>query len=260
MKYLTDDLIYSLDPVKFAELVGFPDLDEWQREALRYKGDRMLLCCSRQAGKSTVTAIRALHQVLFAPGSLVLLVSPSQRQSSELFKKVTGLIKALPVEPEKIEDNRLSVHLSNQSRIVSLPSSEQTVRGYSGAALIILDEASRIPDSLFYSLTPMVATSGGTMILLSTPAGKRGFFHEAYISDEWHKFTITAEDVPRIPADFLERERKQIGDFYYKQEYDCKFMEPEGSLFTLDQIEGCVSDEVEAWNFTFKGVSINETD
>ncbi len=252
MRLLTDDLLYSLSPVKFASLVGFSDLDDWQEESLNYTGDRLLLCCSRQAGKSTVTAIRALHEIIFNPGSLVLLVSPSQRQSSELFKKVTQLIKHLPEQPEKTEDNRLSLTLKNDSRLVSLPSSDR-VRGYSGPSLVIADEASRIPDTLFHSgISPMLATSGGQLILLSTPAGKRGFFYQAYDGDEWHTITVTAGQVPRIPADFLERERKAIGDFYYKQEYECQFMEPEGSLFTLEQIQDCFTDDFDGWDISIK--------
>ena len=253
MKSLTDDLKLALDPARFAQMIDV-EPDEWQKAALRYKGKKLLLCCSRQSGKSTVSAIIALHRIIYHPRSLVLLVSPSQRQSSELFKKITELIKILPITLEKVEDNRLSVTLKNGSRIVSLPSTEATIRGYSGADLIIIDEASRVPDHLFFSISPMVAVSGGQILLLSTPAGTRGFFHSAYISesDEWEKITVTAEQCPRIDADFLAKERDQIGDFYFRQEYLCEFLEPEGSLFTLEQIENCFSDEFDGWDISIK--------
>jgi len=250
---LISDLKLAADPVQFAKMLGF-DPDPWQETALRWTGKKLLMCCSRQAGKSTVSAILALHKILFNPGALVLLVSPSQRQSQELFKKVTELIKILPISLEKIEDNKLSVQLKNGSRIVSLPSTEATIRGYSGASLIIIDEASRVPDHLFFSISPMVAVSGGQILLLSTPAGQRGFFHSAYISegDEWEKITVTAEQCPRISAEFLEREREQIGDFYFRQEYLCEFLEPEGSLFTLEQIEACFTNEFDGWDISIK--------
>ncbi len=253
MKSLTSNLKYALDPVRFAEMLGF-EPDPWQETALRWTGKKLMMCCSRQAGKSTVSAIVALHRIMFSPGSLVLLVSPSQRQSGELFKKVTELIKMLPAKVEKVEDNRLSVTLRNSSRIVSLPSTEATIRGYSGASLIIIDEAARVPDHLFFSISPMVAVSGGQILLLSTPAGQRGFFHNAYFSEgnEWEKITVTAEQCPRISADFLEKERGQIGDFYFKQEYLCEFLEPEGSLFTLEQIEACFTDEFDGWDISIK--------
>jgi len=254
MKSLTANLKLALDPVLFAGQLGFNDLDEWQEKALTYKGDKLLLCCSRQAGKSTVSAIKAIHEIIFNPGSLVLLVSPSQRQSGELFKKCNELLKALPLQIGRTKDNKLSLTLENGSRIVSLPSTEATIRGYN-ADLICIDEASRVPDSLFFSISPMVSVSGGSLILLSTPAGKRGFFYENYSSDNWERLTVTAKDCPRISDSFLKEERKQIGDFYFKQEYLCQFLEPEGSLFTLEQIEDCFVDEFDGWNISIKGVA-----
>jgi hypothetical protein len=260
LKLLTSDLMLALDAVKFAEMLGV-EADPWQQTALRWKGKKLLMCCSRQAGKSTVSAIIALHRIIFVPGSLVLLVSPSQRQSSELFKKVSEFIKLLPVQLEKIEDNKLSLQLKSGSRVVSLPSTEATIRGYSGASLIIVDEAARLPDHIFFSISPMVAVSQGQMILLSTPAGKRGFFHDAYTSegDEWELITVTADQCPRISAEFLEKERAQIGDFYFRQEYLCEFLEPEGSLFTLEQINNCFTDDFDGWDISIKrGVILSE--
>jgi len=50
----------------------------------------------------------------------------------------------------------------------------------------------------------------------------------------------------------LKRERDSIGDFYYRQEYNCEFLEPEGSLFTLQQIEDCFTDDFDGWNISIK--------
>ncbi len=127
------DLRLAGDRVAFArERLGFQP-DPWQEQVLCSHGRRSLLNCCRQSGKSTTTAILALHQSLYGSGSLTLLISPSLRQSSELFKKVTDLLALLPVRPALTEDNRLSLRLKNGSRIVSLPSKEATVKGFSGA-------------------------------------------------------------------------------------------------------------------------------
>ena len=255
MRVLTSNLIHHLDPVLFAEGALKYKLDDWQEKALRWTGKKMALCCSRQAGKSTVSAIIAAHRALFTSKSLTLLISPSQRQSSELFKKIVGELNKLPDQPRRVEDNRLSITLDSGSRIVSLPSTEATVRGFSGASLIIIDEASRVPDQLYYSITPMVAVSGGQIILLSTPAGKRGFFHQAWTSENegWEKISVTGQECPRITADFLEQEKKAIGEFWFRQEYLCEFLEPEGSLFSLEEIEDAFSDEVEGWDISIRG-------
>jgi len=140
------DLKYALDPFQFAvDCLGITP-DPWQQEVLRAASKRIILNCSRQAGKSTVAAIIALHQIIFYEESLVLLISPSLRQSAELFRKVTDMMKRLPLPPSLIEDNKLSLQLKTGSRIISLPGEEANVRGYSNVTLIIEDEAARVSD------------------------------------------------------------------------------------------------------------------
>jgi len=85
---LARNLELRLDAAAVMEHAGMPP-DAWQVRLLRSRAERTLLLCSRQSGKSTVTAAMALHEVVFHPKSLVLLLSPSLRQSQELFRKVT---------------------------------------------------------------------------------------------------------------------------------------------------------------------------
>jgi hypothetical protein len=63
--------------------------------------------------------------------------------------------------------------LANGSRIISLPGDEETIRGYSGVRRLIVDEASRVLDPLYFAIrpmrAPMRAVSQGRMICLSTP-------------------------------------------------------------------------------------------
>jgi len=172
---LASDLRMALDPATFArEALGFAP-DPWQERVLRWSGKRLLLNCCRQSGKSSTAAILALHRALFYPRNLILLVSPSLRQSSELFRKVMNFYRQLEAVPPEAE-SALRLELKNGSRIVSLPGKEGTIRGFSGVALIVEDEAARVPDDLYRAVRPMLAVSGGRLILISTPAGRRGHF------------------------------------------------------------------------------------
>ena len=179
MEKLAHDLTLGLDPVAFAYELGFI-CDDWQASVLRSSSKRLLLNCSRQSGKSSTAAILALHETLYHAKRLVLLISPSLRQSNELFRKVTDFSNKLSTKRKLIEDNRLSCTFENKSRIVSLPSSEATIRGFSGANLIIEDEASRVDDELYRAIRPMLAVSNGRLILMSTPFGKRGHFYKEW--------------------------------------------------------------------------------
>ncbi|HYV34464.1 MAG TPA: hypothetical protein VE988_02095, partial [Gemmataceae bacterium] len=77
----------ALDPTRLLSAQGMTP-DSWQRDVLFSQARDILLNCSRGAGKSRVTSALALHTALFRPRSLVLLVSRSLRQASELFRYV----------------------------------------------------------------------------------------------------------------------------------------------------------------------------
>ena len=236
-----------LDPAAMAGVAGL-EPDPWQLEVLRSTADRLLLNCSRQTGKSTVTALLAIHTAHRRPESLVLLVSPSLRQSGELFKKAREIHAALDTTLETTAESALRLELSNGSRIVSLPGNEQTVRGYSGVQLLAIDEAARVPDDLYLSIRPMLAVSGGRLMALSTPFGTRGWWYEAWVSGEpWERFEIPAWRCPRISREFLEAERQAMGSWWFAQEYECRFQESESQPFERVFVEQAFSEKVDAW-------------
>ena len=169
----------TLDPVElFRRAVG-SDPDTWQRDLLTTPARRVLLMASRQSGKSTVTAVMALHQVLYSPGSLTLCVSPSLRQSSELYRKVVVGLGKMGQDVSIEAQSALRLETKAGSRVISLPGSEATVRGYSRPDLILVDEAARVDPALIEgALRPMLATAPDSrMVLLSTPWGKSGTFY-----------------------------------------------------------------------------------
>src|SRR5260370_41611855 len=146
--------------------------DPWQQQLLTTDAARMLLLASRQAGKSQVAAALALGTALLKPRSPVLLLSPTLRQSGELFRKVLDLFNAIGRPLAVVAESALRLELSNGSRILSLPGTEATVRCFSGVAMLIIDEAARVADSLYYSVRPMLPVSQGRLVALSTPFAK----------------------------------------------------------------------------------------
>ena len=155
------------------------------------------------------------------------------------------------MQPRRIEDNRLSLEYETGSRIVSLPSKEATVRGFSGVDLIVGDEAARIPDDLMAAVRPMLAISNGKLLLMSTPFGKRGFFHSAWEDggDTWERIRITAHECPRIVEAFLQEERREIGDLWFRSEYLVEFCDTVDSVFAYEDIMAAFCDTVEPLEF-----------
>jgi hypothetical protein len=192
---------------------------------------------SRQAGKSTMSSALAVHRAVFFDRSLILLVSPTLRQSGELQRKCMRFYDL--VDPDHnglVEDAKLSIQLTNGSRIIALPGQEDNLRGYSAPDLIIEDEASRVKDDLHIAIRPMLATNPGRLVLLSTPNGKLGHFYRIWTEGgpEWLKVKVTADQISRISKEFLDNERLNMTESQFLQEYCGEFMEAEGAVFSSD--------------------------
>jgi hypothetical protein len=241
----------NLDAAQFAERrLGFVP-DDRQRAVLLSKTKRGMLNCSRQWGKSTVAAAMAVHRAYTRAGSLVLVASPTERQSAEFLRKAAGMLLQLGIAPRGDGDNAISLALPNGSRLVGLPGVEGTVRGFSAVSLLLVDEAARVTDAMYKALRPMLAVGRGDLWLMSTPWGRRGFFYDnwAHGGEEWARVSVPATECPRIDAAFLEEERAQMGNSWFRQEYMCEFMDGGAGVFDLDLVEQALDDGVTPLNF-----------
>ncbi len=247
--------------------------DRWQTNVLRTPKSQILLLCSRQVGKTLVAAALALRTALLEAPALVLVLTPSERQSSEFLRRIKELHEALrqPLSvagrvqslyekraaeagkdddyfrlPAKSRESSLQMHLDNGSRIIGLPTSEGKIRVYSSVSLLVIDEASRVDDILYRAMRPMLAVSRGRLLALSTPFGKRGWFHDEWHGvGDWERVQITAEQCPRITPAFLAEERRALGERWYRQEYDCAFLECMDAAFAAADIQAALSEDID---------------
>jgi phage terminase large subunit len=232
-------LALLLDPSLILHAQGLAP-DPWQRDLLLSREPYLLLNCARQTGKSTTVAAVALQQLLTAAGALVLVVAPSERQSHELFRKVLSAYQSLGQPIPAAKSNQSELELENGSRLVALPGREETIRSFSGVDLLILDEASRVPDDLYRSVRPMLAVSRGRLLALSTPFGQRGWFYEEWVgAGPWQRIQVPWSMCPRIAADFIAEETRALGQAWVDQEYNGLFTAMEGLVFP--DFEICVA-------------------
>jgi hypothetical protein len=233
---------YWLDPVAiFADMGMKPD--PWQSRFVRSYARSSLLLCSRQSGKSTATGAMSAMTAIREPGSLILLLSPTLRQSGELFRdKVLPAYRAAcerGAGVPSVAETALSLHLANGSRVVSLPENEAGIRGFSGVAMIVIDEASRVSDALYLAVRPMLATTNGRLVALTTPFGKRGWFHREWEEGgpSWERTQAKATECPRVTRAFLAEELRALGERAYAQEYECAFNDSVDSVFSDTDIQ-----------------------
>ncbi len=252
----TTQAAHLIDPVLWVESYGIirsrtgePGLlDEKQKEILRSDHKRIIINCHRQWGKSSLASALVFHRALFYPGSLCLLIAPSLRQSLENFRKIIDSMDGFDPKPEMEEDTKLTLMLANKSRIVSLPGSQKTIRGFSGPDVVVVDEAAQADDALFDAVLPMLTSNPvGRLILASTPWGRRGFFYRTWVGESpgWHRVQVRAQDNLRLSPPFLEEMRAELGDFKYKQEFECEFLELESAFFSGVEVESIFSSAIQ---------------
>ena len=237
------------------------DPDPWQMEVLTSPSNRLLLNCCRQSGKSTVLGALGLHTALSRPDALVLCLSPSQRQAGELYRKMIQLFDATPNLPAITKLSELRLEFSTRSRIVIVPADERRgVRGYSRPDLVLFDEASGIPDDVFSAARPLFAThSRGKFVLSSTPRGQRGTFYEEWVRGSgWQRWTVPADQCPRISPEFLDSERATLGSNWYLQEYFCQFLQPLLAVFDYEKIDAASDPDLQPLRETplFKSLKV----
>jgi len=244
---LTPQDRYWADPSAIMTDAGFSP-DNWQRRVLESAASEILLLATRQGGKTLASSALVLQTALREPGSLTLILSPSQRQSSEMLNaKVLPLYRSIEAKHPtyvsgpgrlKLPTNKTEIEFRSGSRIIALPDNIKTVVGYSGASLLVIDEAAQASDALYSTVRPMMATSQGRIIALSTPFGRRGFFFEEWENGAgWYRECVTADECPRIPREFLATEKKRQGERWFMQNFYCTFHAPIDSLFDPADIE-----------------------
>jgi hypothetical protein len=227
-------------PVEFALSVGI-EPDPWQVEVLASDHPRKILCCGRQTGKSTVGAVLAVHKALTRPGSTVLVVAPGERQAKLLFSKARRLYEQAGHPLPAHSHRRTGLELANGSIIEALPAVERTTRGYS-VDLLIVDEAAAVADMDYHGILPALIATQGEQVLLSTPRGKRGFFHEIWHgAEDWQRMMVRSDEVGRIRPEDLEVFRSTMPEQFFHQEFHCEWLDTEGSLFSYDDIESALA-------------------
>jgi phage FluMu gp28-like protein len=233
------------DPVVFAEtILGFCPF-QYQAELLRSQSKRIVACWARQTGKTTAIAVKVVHFAFTNAKTTTLIVSRGLRQSMIMFGVIEGMVKTHPIlRKSVVKATRTLIELRNGSHIIALPCGPDgsSLRGHT-AHLVVMDEAAFMPEDVIASVIfPMLATTNGRAIMLSTPWGRDHMFYRSFKNPNYWSQHVRAEECPRISKEFLEEQRLDIGELRYKMEYEAEFVEDENSFFKQDLIRECVED------------------
>ncbi len=236
---LMAEVLAALDPaVVFEHAFGLAPMPH-QLNYLRERRSIVVLK-SRQSGFSTAAGAVVIHNAVYRAGSMTVVLSPTQKQSAA----ITGIARAgiRAIGKPLIGDSVSMLKLANGSRILSLPGSARSARGWT-ADLLIIDEAGYLDPETWTAASALVAT-GGRMIVQSTPAGRNPFqdlWNDPPAS--WATFKVRSDEVPTITAAFLEGARRQMSEADYGAEYGCQFLtEGMGGWFSPDRLAALTTD------------------
>ncbi len=217
-------------------------LDQWQKDVLDRKGN-LCLRSGRQVGKSTIISIKAGEYAMNNPGKSIMVVAKVERQALLLFEKILSYIyqkNKLLIKKGKDRPTKHKLMLKNKSVIHCLPVGESGygVRGFT-IDLLIADEAAFIPAEVWAAITPMLATTGGDIWLLSTPFGRQGYFYDCFSDENYKKFHVSTPEVAEGRPEAmkermlenLEREQKRMTKLQFAQEYLGEFVDELRQLF-----------------------------
>lgn len=267
------ELLAVTDPISYLASLGLEPFP-WQVEVLETPANRVLLLCARQSGKSTIVAGKVGHRVRYQRNAEHIIVCPSQDQSKLVMRKLEQFVLADVRFPIPTNDSVFEKYWGkSRQRVIALPGSERSVRGYSDPATIIADEASRIQDDTYRAFRPWMTGGKTDLIAMTTPFGKRGWFWEAWEqSDRWHKILVrvawevrdgrlvpampedefkaywaergvSAHYSPRHTREWCEEELDEIGEFAFRQEYCCEFLDVSDQFFSHDMIQRALVDD-----------------
>ncbi len=247
------------DAVAYAEKKLGITLDDWQKEYIAHEGNTVVRA-GRQSGKSFAESLRVALFALLNPKTSTLIIASVDRQSIELLEKVKAQIMGLAKAQIKGTPTFHKIELKNGSIIRAEPAG-QTGYGLRGFTVdkLVADEAHYIPNAVFIAVRPMLATTGGTIDLLSTPKGNEGYFYdccdpEHELSEEFFQIHVTTKEVysQRLAwtkewregrLTWLGTEKKTLTKLQFAQEYEAVFLDALQQFYPLKLIESCYLED-----------------
>lgn len=240
------------DPIYFAKtyfkivhvdkgLIPFT-LYEYQEEAIeKFQNTRnMIMCASRQCGKTSVATVILLHAALFNPTKLIAILANKAATAREILKRVKTAYEYLPdfLKGGVREWNKGSVEFENGSIIMAEASSSDNIRGKT-VFLLYIDEMAFVENWEDFSASVLPTLSSGEttkIIFTSTPHGLNHFYY--YVEgakkkiNDFELIEVPWQRVPGRDEKWKQKALKELNNNQLKfdQEYELLFIGSSGTL------------------------------
>jgi len=231
----------------------------YQEKLMKEDADRIIINKSRQIGISSFYAFKSLIGAM--NGKKIIIVSPSEKQSNNFLNYAkecyVNIVNRLKDRISFVGDGLVrftheDMWFEGGGRMLSLPNSSKTIRGFTGDE-VIMDEVAHIDNAneLYEAVAPMIIR-GGKITLISTPLGENGLFAEYWRGAEakgFKKVLINYRECPDFTEDKMAVARKSMDELSWRQEYENEFLGTVDAYFPMDLIGRCVDPELTLWEY-----------
>jgi hypothetical protein len=210
---------------------------------------------SRQLGLSTLVAAYSVWMAIFQREKNILIIATKLAVAQNFIIKVKTMIRSLPkwlMIPEIVANNKQVIQFSHGSQIKAIPTSEDAGRS-EALSLLIVDEAAFVRnfDTIWTGIYPTIST-GGRVIILSTPNGAGGQYYKLYADaesglNEFNAIKIPWSAHPERDQEWFAKTTGNMAPRQIAQEYLCDFT-TSGETFldnnSIEWLRSCVQPPI----------------
>jgi hypothetical protein len=216
------------------------------------------LVCGRQIGKTLLLINMLLYYGINKPRTTLLWVSPYYSMAVKVLSQIIDAIEFTPITKEANKSEKI-ISLVNGSRIYFRSAEKpETIRGLS-IDYCFLDEAQDISDDAFNkAILPTLTAKGKKCLIAGTPKSKNWFYQYFQRGEEqnYNSYTAPSSISPYVSEDFLKEQQESLPPSIYEQEFEAKWQEGDGEVFSnIDSV--CILEEwVRATSKTYGALDI----
>ena len=219
-------LRYKDDPVLFVkEVLGATPYD-YQAEfldALASGERKMSVRSGHGTGKSTTSSWAMLWYVLLRFPNKVVVTAPTSGQLFDaLFAELKRWINELPpqlqvlltVKSDRVELSAAPAEAFISARTSRAETPEALAGVHSQNVLLVVDEASGVPEKVFEAAAGSMSGHSATTILLSNPTRSSGTFFESQtrLASTWWTRRWSCVESPLVSEEFIDEMRLRYGE------------------------------------------------
>jgi hypothetical protein len=212
-------------PLFVREVLGV-DPDPWQVEFLEAisRGERKISVRSGHGvGKSTVASWAMIWYMLTrGPAKIVVTAPTSSQLYDALFAELKRWVKELPNawgDRLEVKTDRIEMRAAPQESFISARTSRaeqpEALQGvHSDHVMLVADEASGIPESVFEAAAGSMSGHNAVTILLGNPTKSSGFFFDTHnrLKDEWWTRRVSCYDSKRVSEAYIKDMASRYGE------------------------------------------------